>query len=189
MDLRITTQNAQIGIETANGQFDIRQNHFPMDLSTKEPRLHLQSEEAVIYIDQRRCFSEAGLKSSMELTQKYAQKGKQAALQATAKIASEGRELANIQAKGSAIARQAKRKAATFGDKEFNFDMIPKSRPEITVKPGKVHGDFEKGNVDIQLKNFRPEIYYQRGDVEIYLKQKNYISFEYVGKGIDLLGG
>ena len=189
MDLRITTQNAQIGIESTNGHYDMRQNQLPMELRTKQPVLHLQNEEAVLYIDQRRCFSEAGLKSSMELTRNYAQKGKQAALRATTRIADEGRELTNIQSKGSAIVRQAKRKAATFGNKQFNFDMIPKSRPEITVKQGKIHGDFEPGNVNIQLNNFRPEIHYQRGDVEIYLKQKNYISFEYVGKGIDILGG
>ncbi len=189
MDLRITTQNAQIGIETTQGRFDIRQNQWPMRLRTEQPMLHLQSEDAVLYIDQRRCFSEAGLKSNMELSQKYASKGRQAALQATFQAARDGRELARISVKGSAIVRQAKRKSASLGKKQFNFDMIPKSRPDIAVVPGKLRGDLEWASIDIQLQNPKPDINYIKGDVEIYLKQKNYISFEYVGEGIDVLGG
>jgi hypothetical protein len=189
MYVRITTQNAQIGIETTRGRLDIRQNRLPMELTTKQPSLKLNIEAPVLYIDQQRCFSEAGLKNNMELTKKYAQRGKQAALQATAKAARDGRELSNIQVKGSAIARQAKRESATFDEQQFNFDMIPKSRPEITVTPGEVRGELKEGSIDIQLNDYRPEINYQRGDVKIYLKQKNYISFEYVGNGIDAFGG
>lgn len=189
MDLRITTQSAQIGINTTQGRYDMSQNQWPMRLRTTEPVLHLQSEDAILYIDQRRCFSEAGLKSSMELSQKYAMKGKQAALRAIARIADEGREMAAIQHKGSAIARIAKRKSRTFSEQRFNVGVVPKSRPEITVIQGEVKGSLQTGSVDVSVHNSRPSIHYQRGDVAIYIKQKNYINIDYVGKGINVLGG
>ncbi|KAB3539673.1 hypothetical protein F8154_00535 [Alkaliphilus pronyensis] len=184
MKIQIQTQSALIGINSTNGQLSIKQNNRPMQLRATQGKLYLKSEAPVLLIDQRRCFSEAGLKSTMELSHKYSQKGKMAALEAVAKIASEGKELADIH-KGDALSRQAKRRAMPK-ERQIVFDMIPKSRPEIKVIRGEVTGMYEKGEIDVQMNDYKPQINYQRGKLDIYLKQKPSIQIEYVGNNLDV---
>lgn len=187
MELRIQSQNALIGIERTEGQFEIRQHQWPMDLSTTDPQLEVHMEEAVLLIDQHQCFAEAGLKNIMELGRTFAAKSRAAALKSIARIAQEGKEMADFH-KGVVIPEQAKRRF-NFRKQEFTYTMIPKSRPEITVIPGEVTGTFRKGSVDIRVGKITPDVTYHRGQVNVYLKQKNSIQIDYVGKNIDVLGG
>lgn len=187
MQIRIQSQNAMIGIQSSIGHFSINQNQFPMKLNSRDSKLHIQSEEAVLLIDQRRCFSEAGLKSTMEISRDLARKGKSAALEATERIAREGKEMADIQ-NGMAIARQAKRRHAAKV-RPVNFDMIPKSRPEIQVLEGNVSGYVEKGYVDLKMGKITPDVKYSRGNLDIYIKQKNMLKIDFVGKNVDVFGG
>lgn len=187
MDLRIHTQQAQIGIQQPAGQLSINGNHATMRMDIRDPQLFIQQEEAVLFIDQRQCFSEAGLKSIREMTQKYAAKGKQAALRAAAEIANEGRQMANIQ-NGVVIGRIAKQKSKPK-ERQFSFDMIPKSRPEIDVRRGETRFSYQKGQVSVDAPSRSVDIRYNPGDVKIYLKQKDYIRIDYVGKQVDIYGG
>lgn len=186
VNIRISTQNALIGIDTTNGQFSIRQNQWPMKVSSTQGKLYLETEDPVLLIDQRQCFAEAGLKSSIDLSREGAAKGRAAALRATARIASEGKEMADVH-KGRAIPRQAARRLRK--NPQVNFDMIPKSRPDIKVIKGEVRGAFQKGEVNVRTDNIKPDIYYQRGNLNIYLKQKSDIKIDYLGNNLDVYGG
>lgn len=187
MDLRIQTQQAQIGIHQPAGQLSISGNNAVIRMNIRDPQLFIQQEDPVVLIDQRQCFSEAGLKSTREITQKYAAKGKQAALRAAAEISREGRQMANIQ-NGVVIGRLAKQKSRPK-ERQFNFDMIPKSRPKIDVRRGETRFNFQKGEVAVDAPDRPVRIDYNPGDVKIYLRQKDYIRIDYVGKQVDVYGG
>lgn len=187
MDLRIHTQDAQIGLKQTQGQFHIQQGNHIFNLRAKEPKIYLHQEEPVLLIDQRQCFSEAGLKSNAEISRLYAAKGRQAALRATAEIANEGRAMANIQ-NGVIIGRLAKRKSQPK-ERQYNFDMIPKSRPDIDLQRGRIDISFQKGDISVDSPYRGADIYYSKGDTKVYLKQKNYINIEYIGKNVDIYGG
>ncbi|WP_026479001.1 DUF6470 family protein [Alkaliphilus transvaalensis] len=185
--IRIESQNALIGIEQRAGQLNIRQNHSPMRLNQTSPKLQLDLKEAVIYIDQRQCFSEAGLKSNSELSRLAAQRGIRAAQQATARIARDGSDMTKIH-RGTIISMLSKRRSKPK-IKQFNFDMVPKSRPKIDVVEGKFSSYLEKGNINIHVEDFSPKIDYNPTKVDIYLRQKNNIHIEYIGNHLDLYGG
>ncbi|ABR46954.1 hypothetical protein Amet_0729 [Alkaliphilus metalliredigens QYMF] len=187
MNLRIDMQNAQIGIQQQMGQLNIQQNHFPMTLQQTEPKLSLQTADAELTIDQQRCFAEVGLKNDRQLTATYAQKGNRTAQQAIARIAQEGKQMANIQ-NGKVIARQAKQSQGTQ-QRQLNYDMAPKSRPDINVTPKEVQINFQKGEVSVNVQNPGAQIDYQQGDLQVYLKQKDFINIEYIGQNLNTLGG
>lgn len=187
MQIQIQSQNALIGIEATNGRYSIRQHQWPMELKAQEPELKIKMSDAVLLIDQRQCFAEAGLKGIQEINREYAAKGHRAALKGIARIAREGKELADIH-KGPAIVKQAKRRFASR-IKEVRYDMIPKSRPKITVIPKEVTGEFKKGYVEINTEKIKPDIDYHLGKLDIYLRQKNNIQIQFVGKNVDVYGG
>lgn len=187
MEIRIQSQNALIGIERTDGQFSIHQKQWPMELNTVDSIQKIKMTDAVLYIDQRQSFSEAGLKSIMEMSRVFAAKGRSAALRGINRIAREGKELADIH-RGRAIFRQAKRRFAAK-TREVTFDMIPKTRPKITVIPGEVTGEFRKGYVDIKLGKTKPDVQYYPGKLDIYLRQKNNLEIQFVGTKLDVYGG
>ncbi|SES84312.1 hypothetical protein SAMN05660297_00691 [Natronincola peptidivorans] len=187
MDLRITAQNAEIGIQQSMGQMMISNNSQTLQTNIRDPKISMQQDNPVLLIDQSQCFSEAGLKSSREISRIYAHKGKQAALQSAYSTANEGRQMANIQ-NGFILNRLAKSKSEPK-ERQFNFDMIPKSRPEIQVRRGETRFSFQKGEVQVNAPYTPPSIDYNRGNTNIYLKQKNYINIDYIGKRVDLYGG
>jgi len=187
MELRIESQIALIGIERTEGQYEIKQHQWPMTLNATDAQLEIHMEEAVLRIDQHQCFAEAGLKSAIELGKMLAAKGRTVALKAISRIAREGKEMADFH-KGVVLPAQAKGRF-NFRKQEFTFDMIPKSRPEITVTPGEVTGQFQQGGVDIRTGKITPEVNYHRGQIDVYLRQKNSIQIDFVGKNIDVLGG
>jgi len=187
MNLRIHTQNAQIGISQTPGQLNINQGNHIFNLRATDPKIHIQQEDPVLHIDQSQCFAEAGLKSSRQLSQYYANKGKQTALRAAAQIADEGRAMANIQ-NGVIISKLAQKKSKPK-ETSYNFDMIPKSRPEINIQRGRIDINYEKGNISLHSPYRGTDISYNKGNTNIYLKQKDYINIEYIGKTVDIYGG
>lgn len=180
MPLKITTTNAQIGMETTNAKLDIQQSKADVKMQTKQAKLNIKSENSKIQIDQSVCFSESGLKDVFELIKSSANLGKQRASQATARIASEGDQLMRIENGGNPIVSQAIRNAFEADNKDYNIGLTPKSRPKISATDPKLNIDFQKGAVNIDVKVNKPIINYQPGKVDTYLKQKNSINIEYV---------
>lgn len=181
--IKITSTNALIGIQTTPAKMSIRQPKADFDMRQKHPKIILNTEPVKITIDQSQCFSEAGLKGYMELTDDAAARGRQAVLEGIGRIVSEGNTLAAIENKHDAIAEIA---ASNFIQvAERNIDFIPKSRPKFDVVGGNVDISVDEGTVEINSKQNRPIIDVEVGSVEISLRQHPSISFEYIGKEID----
>lgn len=189
MDLKITTTPAQIGIKTTPARLEIQQPKADVALNIEHPRVEIDSEPIQVQIDQYQCFAEAGLKNFLDLTKEGAQIAKNKAMQGIERIVSQGNALAAIHQGGNPIADQAEENAFHLDDAEFNFDLIPKSRPKIDFIGGEVDIKVIEGKVNPKVKVNKPIVDYTRGKVEIYLKQKNSINIEYVGKKFNQIIG
>jgi hypothetical protein len=136
-----------------------------------------------VHIDQYQCFAEAGLKNNMDLLREAAQIGKQQAMQYIAKTAADGDRLAAVEKGGTPIADISERDA--YPEKEFNIDVIPKSRPQIEVT-GSLKVDFQPGGVKFSFEPGQLNVQATRPEVTIYLRQRPSIHFQYVGENVDI---
>jgi hypothetical protein len=184
--IRITTQNAQIGINTTNAQLSIQQPKAYHELNIVDPSLDIHTEHVKVQIDQTQCFNESGLKNMEALTRDFAAQGKQAALEGISRRSQEGDRLAAISNGGNAIAEIAL--SNRFTTHVFDIDTMPKSRPTIDFIGGTVDIVVHDGYVDVQSQKNKPVIDVQLGDVEVSMLQYQDIKFEYVEdkKGIDV---
>lgn len=183
--LKISTTSALIGIKTTPAKLDMKQTKPDINMSIKHPKVEIKSESPKVIIDQYQCFADAGLKNSLDLTREAAQLGKQAVLQGIERRVSQGKQMAAIHKKFNPISEQAKYNAFELFKKEFTFKTVPKSRPKIDLKEGKVDIKVHEGRVNLDVKVSKPIINYSRGNVDIYLRQKKSIDIEYVGQEID----
>ncbi len=188
MDLKITTKPALIGIETTPAKLSIQQPKADIQMNTQHPKVEIHTEPVQIQIDQYECFAEAGLKNYLDLTREGAQYGYQQAMAGLERIVRQGNELADVHLDTNPIADQAEENAYQLYMHDFNMDTIPKSRPKIDFVGGNVDIKAIEGNPNMQVKVNKPIVEYNPWKVDIYLRQKNSINIEYVGKKLDVFG-
>ncbi|QXM07420.1 hypothetical protein KVH43_07105 [Crassaminicella indica] len=166
----------------------IQQPKADIKMTTKLPKVEIHTEPVKVQIDQYPCRAEIGFKNYIDLTKDTASFAKQKAMEGIARIVRQGNEMAAIQNKTDVIPEQAEENAYHLFDKEFNFDLIPKSRPKIDFIGGKVDIKPIEGKVNMDVGVNKPIIDYKMGKVDIYLRQKNSINIEYVGGRFNQLG-
>jgi len=186
MDIRITTQPALIGIKTTPAKLFIQQRKADVQMHTELPKVEIRKEPIRIQIDQYACFAEAGLKNVFDLTGENAEYSYRQAMAGIERIVRQGNDLADIHLNTNPIADQAEENAYELYVHEGNFDIIPKSRPKIDFVGGDLDIRLKEGGTDMKVRVNKPIIQYQPGKVEIYLRQKNSIHIEYVGKRLDI---
>jgi hypothetical protein len=186
MQLKVTNIHGQIGININDASLSIRQPPADMEITTKPAELNMETNQVKIKIDQSQCFSEAGLKDVFELTEEFAQRGREVALEAVGNIAGEGDRMAMIENRADPFVEIATNKALP-PPAEFNIALMPVSRPKIEFEGG-VYFNPQMGQVDIRVQINAPEISSTQPSLDIYLLQKPVFSFEFVGNTVDIRG-
>ncbi len=180
MRLAIHTVWSRIGLNIKKPVQEILQPRGEQSIRQIKPQMTVERELPKVLIDQRRCFSEAGLKSPQELTDEYAALGRQAALEGTARRAEEGTRLGRIEDSLSLrelLAGMAEEN--TWPKIDFNIDFIPKSRPQIEVT-GYLKIDWQLGKAITEYTPRKAVTRYQPGKVEVYLRQRGYVQINVV---------
>lgn len=181
--IRIQKTNALIGISTTPARIRITQPKADFEINQKQPKVNIKTEMGKIKIDQTQCFNEVGLKNNTALTEDMAENSRQAAAEGTARIVSEGNSMAAIENRVNAVAEIAAANSIQTAD--WNIDFIPKSRPKIDFVGGNVDITVDEGYVEVKSKPNPPIIEVEAGKVEVFLRQKPEIKFEYVGNNLD----
>lgn len=183
-ELRITNIHGVIGINKNDAVLNIRQPRAQLEIETEPAQLNISTRQAQVKIDQSQCFSEAGLKSCLELTDEFAQRGQQAAMAAISEKVSEGNRMAMIKYKSSAIAEIAAQKAFPPPD-EYNIALMPKSRPKIDFEGG-ISFNPSPGRVNIRAVTNPVEFEASPPAISFYWLRQPFFSMEFVGKNIDV---
>ncbi len=187
--LSITTTPALIGIKTTSAKQEIQQPKAEVKLNIQHPKVEIDSEQVQVRIDQYQCFAESGLKNYLDLTKDNAAFAQQKFSEAVARIVRQGDEMVENLHKGrDMIPIHAMENAIAKNSRQFNMVTMPKSCPKIDFVGGTVDINVVEGKVDIQVKTNKPIIDYNRGNVDIYLRQKNSIDIEYVDGKVDEIG-
>ncbi|MCR4431690.1 MAG: DUF6470 family protein [Tepidanaerobacteraceae bacterium] len=185
-ELYIKTELGRIGIETYRGDFSLIKKDPGFDMKVTKPEIYISTTYPEIEIDSSRCRAEMGNPSLPEAVLNWRDEGRQAAMDYIDKKVAQGNLLGDIRRKVS-IGDIAYKNA--FPDPpEFNIDAIPKSRPLITLKEGRVDIDFAPGDVKVSMDASRARFHYESARVNIFLEKEPYIEIKavYVGKHLDV---
>lgn len=176
MALDIRTLPAQIGIQTSPGEMQLRQKPASLQITTQQPLITIENSFVQVTIDQRKPFSEAGLKSVMDWAFDATQRARQAVSSYAGKTTDQGNEMADFHKGGDAVAEQSDYNAFGQFSVDYNVESVPKSKPDIDFVDGKAVVDIQPGKVEIEVERNAPDINIQKNVVEVYLKQKNSIT-------------
>lgn len=166
MPLTIYPTKPQIHITTTNARLQIQQPKGELSIIQTKPTMIVDRQLPRVLIDQSQQFSEAGLKKWYELIDEYAQLGRQQAMNGIARIVEDGNRMAQIQRKMPPAIPELVLKNSTSPKLDFNFTMIPKTRPKIEVE-GYLNIDWQLGKTEINYTPRKPIIEYTAGRVDI----------------------
>lgn len=181
--VQIRTTPALLNMSTTPGQYSIRQPKADMQLHTKPAKLTVQSHPIKLNVDQSKAFSAYNGGNMIDMNARIYSGIQQQFLQNIAERVQQGNQLAAIHIPGNTIADiiGTDWKPRTFPETrtEASYDnvdiQIDTKAPDLRYEPA-----VSEMNVTIR----KPEIEYQRGKLDIYMKQ--YASVQYTPPAIDM---
>ena len=178
-NLRITTRNAEFEMSQTSGTYSIEQPKGEQSIVQTKAKMHIDKQAPRVIIDTYEQRAELGMKNNMDLLIDAKQLARQSLMSAIGRIVSDGNRMANITKNMPlAIPELAERNSKPTMH-EFNFALLPISRPNIDVE-GHLNIDWEIGGANIDYKPQKPKIEYARGNLNISMKQYQEINIEYI---------
>lgn len=178
--IRIHSTMGQIAMSAVPPRQTIKQPKADMHLEQPPATLRMETEPGRLTIDQSKAWEAMDIEHIFQRVKEHAEEGKQAAMEGTARRAAEGDELMKIEKGGNPIAAQAKRKSELF-NYQYNYALVP---PPLSVKihyvPGTLKIEAEPQKVINRTVPRKPIINYERGRVDISMKQYPAIEFSVV---------
>lgn len=184
MALEIRTTWSKIGIQTYRPFLEIQQPSGKLKIKSQKTQLVIDRELPRVLIDQSACFKELGFKTPMEFTAEMAQKARQRALEYVGEIAEEGDFLARLEYKGPhPLAELALRRMERDDYLEWNFDLLPKSRPKFDVR-GHLKIDWQVLEGKVEFEPRPPQLHYRPWVTKIYLRQQGEVQIRYIDEKV-----
>lgn len=185
MDLKITQQFGQIGINYAQARMDIRTGQADMQLITVPPEIEINIDYPRVHIDQTQALADIGYKKVVALEAEHAGEGRVTMLAGIGRMAVEGDSLARSAGKGRGIIADIAWQNS-FDSHDFNVDVIPHTPPKIWFTGG-ININVRSGYVRLQVEENYPKIEFTPGKVNIYLEQEPLLKIEAAGTYLDLV--
>lgn len=180
MPIQISSQPAQLSWDTQKAKLEQSGNGArTLDLSIEKPLLEMRTELPKIQIDQTASFADAGLKKIQAFMDEAVSYGRQMVSAGVARIVDQGNDYINIHTGADPIPDQAIYNAYDMFEKDFNYGVIPQSRPSISLSEGRVNTTFNPGSVNNNSAPRKVNMQYTPWQINYYMKQYNNIEFRY----------
>jgi hypothetical protein len=184
--IRLEQTMAQLGLHIQKPVQDIRQPQADLNMEQIAAVIEIHQAPGILTIDTSEAKANMDLRGPLRRTQDYAEFGKQRMYEAIAQISMEGDRLAAIERKGSnPIADIAYEESGIYENTDIIADHTGGDGIEMNYQPQPVQINVELGGVKMNPQINPPELHYQRGKVEGYIRVKNSLLIDFVGMSID----
>lgn len=168
--IQISQQPALIGIDADLGTQNIRQPRPTYEMQVEQPKLEIRQPRGELEIDQSRAWDALGQGPILQAMSRIYSQSHDIAMQGIARIVENGNRMAAIHLGGNPIAEIAK--DLSISHPEFNYyGEASIDNVDITYTPHKAEISVTDGKVNVNARVNPPEIEYNRGKLDIYMRQ------------------
>ncbi|MFC4403531.1 DUF6470 family protein [Gracilibacillus xinjiangensis] len=177
--VRIQSQNAMLGLQINNAQLQIESEPAKQTISQPNASINITTKQGKLTIDQSKALADVGIISVEESVRKYAKEGMQTAIEGSRKRRRQGDLMMKIENGGNPLVQVSKQNGER-PIKSFNIGWIPSGDGvKFHYEPAEVSVNNKANKPIIEVKPTENQFYYQRGNVEIYLEQKNWLEIDF----------
>ncbi len=185
MDIRITQQFGQIGINYIQPQLNVNTKQAEMKLTTIPPDIQIAIDYPQVYINLEQPLAEIGLKKIIPFEAEQAEKGQSTLLLGIERAAREGDSLARSAGQGTGIIADIAWQNI-FDNRDYNVEAIPHTPPKIWFSGG-ININVKPGYFRLQVDQNYPETEFEPGKVNVYLEREPLLKIEAAGTYLDLV--
>lgn len=177
--LRIDQQFARIGIETNNATVGIQQGPAQIEIQQPNANININTKPGKLTIDQSQAFADLGQYPIGEAIRREANEGLQKVQEGSRRRRRQGDMMMKIENGGDPLKLIAKQNAPRQV-RPFNIGFIPShGSVKIDYQPAEVEVNNQANKPIINTKETPVSQSYRRGNVDVYLQQKNYIEINF----------
>jgi len=183
--IRLQSTFAQIGMRRTDPVQEIQQ--VPAELSIKQTptKMTIERTPGRLEVDQEQAWNELNLKGTPQLIADNAEYSRQQAMEGIAETVAEGNQMAAIENKTNAFDAIITNKVLAPPD-DFNIGFIPSyGSVKLHYQPTELQINWQKGGVEFQSTPAQTTHQYTPGKTEIYLRQKQQLSIDFVGLNVN----
>lgn len=158
----------------------IKQEHADLTIEQPKASLQMSTIPSKLTIDQSLAFEQMNLKSVRRAIEEQAELGLESVAEGMARRAGQANELMRIENKGNPLVSQAQTNGHRQ-QKQLGISFIPQPfSVKIQYEPSQLTIDVEINRPIIEAEQKKPEISFERGQVNIYMEayQQLHIDFE-----------
>ncbi|MBP1992642.1 DUF6470 family protein [Paenibacillus eucommiae] len=174
--LQIRQQYARIGIDADLGTFDIKQPKPEMHMKSTPGKSEIRQPQGELTIDSSRAKDALAIGSHTQFMKRVYNEAYQVGLQSIGTTIEEGNRMAAIHTKANVIADLAVE--GFFKDFKMAYETeasISNVDLQYTANKPQIH--IEKSQMEFDPQLHKPEIFYNRGKLDIYLAQRATLEF------------
>ncbi|WP_163578995.1 DUF6470 family protein [Gracilibacillus saliphilus] len=178
--IRIQSQNALLGLQTKDAQLTIESGPAKQTIQQPQADIQIKTTPGKLTIDQSKALADVGIIPTEQSVKQHVNEAMQTAVEGSKKRRRQGDMLMKIENGGEPLAEIAKQNGHK-PIKDFNIGWIPSGDGvKIDYEPAKVEINNKANRPIINVEPTENQFYYQPGDVETYLEQKNWIDIDFV---------
>lgn len=168
--MQIKQETALIGIDADLGTQDIKQPRPTYEMQTERPQQDIRQPRGELEIDQSRAWDALGQGPILQAMSRIYSQCHDIAMQGIAKIVEDGNRMAAINLGGNPIAEIAKELSTEHSEFDY-YGEASIDNVDITYTPHQAEINLTNGKININVQVNAPEIEYNRGKLDIYMKQ------------------
>lgn len=178
--IRIQSQTAQIQITQTKGKQEIRQPEAELSIQQPPAQVSINTTPSKLEIDQTKAWEDMNLMHIIRRNDQFAQEGMKGLLEGMGRRAEQGTALMKIENGSNPIANQA----ITNGHiqmKSLGITFIPSHfSVKTSYQPAEVNIDVQTNQPVIDATIRKVEHQYERGSVDISMKQYQQLEIDFV---------
>ena len=178
--ISMQSQRAQIEIRQTKEKQEIKQATVELSIEQPHAKLSIQSTPGKLQIDQTQAWEDMNLMHIFKRNAKFSNDGKSDLLEGIAKKAQQGTALMKLENEGNPLVNQA----ITNSQKELKSLGITFMPSHFSVKtnyePAQIHIDVQTNKPVVSANIQKAEHHYERGSVEINMKQYQQLKIDVV---------
>ncbi|MFC4387023.1 DUF6470 family protein [Gracilibacillus marinus] len=178
--IRIQSQNAMIGLRINDANVQIDSEPAKLEISQPQAEVRISTKQGKLTIDQSKALADVGIIPTEESVKRMADNAMQTAIEGSKKRRRQGDRMMEVHKNGNVLPQIAKQNGER-PMKQFNIGWIPgPNGVTFHYEPAEVEVDAKANQPIIQSEQTKNQFHYQRGGVETYLAQKNWLQIDFV---------
>lgn len=184
--LEMSSTYAQIGMKSNRPHMSVKQYHADLQIKQSHVNLEIKRSDGTLTIDQSEAFASIDATPPLRRSDEFIARTKSEVAQYISKTSRQGDQMMKIENGGGNAFSAIAAENSKLPSKEVELTLAPKPLSvKMNYQPGEFSVSVKPDRVEVNIQKRDPEISIPKWQTDVYIKQKNNLTFQAVGLNVN----